>query len=81
MGSILHKTQSPNLMNLSRVSNPPKNRFQLSAGLNLETLNAILSGTNHIWSGVSNLSRGSNSLNLAFGHLIVFIKSGSSFKT
>ena len=25
-----------------------KNRFQLSAGLNLETLNAILSGTNHI---------------------------------
>ena len=26
-----------------------KNRFQLSAGLNLETLNEILSGTNHIW--------------------------------
>jgi len=25
-----------------------KNRFQLSAGLYLETLNAILSGTNHI---------------------------------
>ena len=25
-----------------------KNRFQLSAGLNLETLNTILSGTNHI---------------------------------
>jgi len=25
-----------------------KNRFQLSAGLNLETLNAFLSGTNHI---------------------------------
>ena len=26
-----------------------KNRFQLSAGLNLETLNTILSETNHIW--------------------------------
>ena len=26
----------------------PKNRFQLSAGLNLKTLNTILSGTNHI---------------------------------
>ena len=25
-----------------------QNRFQLSAGLNLETLNTILSGTNHI---------------------------------
>ena len=25
-----------------------KNRFQLSAGLNLETINTILSGTNHI---------------------------------
>ena len=25
-----------------------KNRFQLSAGLNLEKLNTILSGTNHI---------------------------------
>ena len=25
-----------------------KNRFQMSAGLNLETLNTILSGTNHI---------------------------------
>ena len=27
----------------------PQNRFQLSAGLNLERLNTILSGTNHIW--------------------------------
>ena len=26
----------------------PKNRFQLSAGLNLEKLNTILSETNHI---------------------------------
>ena len=26
-----------------------KNRFQLRANLNLETLNTILSGTNHIW--------------------------------
>ena len=28
--------------------NFPKNRFQLSAGLNLEKLNTILSGPNHI---------------------------------
>ena len=27
----------------------PKNRFQLSAGLNLEKCNTILSETNHIW--------------------------------
>ena len=27
----------------------PKNQFQLIAGLNLEKLNTILSGTNHIW--------------------------------
>ena len=27
----------------------PQTRFQLSAGLNLEKLNTILSGTNHIW--------------------------------
>ena len=26
-----------------------ENRIQLSAGWNLETLNTILSGTNHIW--------------------------------
>ena len=26
-----------------------KNRFQLITGLNLEKLNTILSGTNHIW--------------------------------
>ena len=39
-----------------------KNRFQLSVGLNLEKLNTILSGTNHIW-----LGRGSNSLNSASG--------------
>ena len=26
-----------------------KNRFQLIAGLNLENLNTILSGRNHIW--------------------------------
>ena len=38
-----------NLMNLNRVSNPPQNRFQLSVGWNLESLNTILSGTNHIW--------------------------------
>ena len=33
-----------NLMESSRVPNPP-----LSAGLNLETLNTILSKANHIW--------------------------------
>ena len=27
----------------------PKNRFQMSAGLNLEKFNTILSETNHIW--------------------------------
>ena len=30
-----------------------KNRFQLSTGLNLETLNRVLSGTNHIWAAAS----------------------------
>ena len=32
-------------------SKSAKNRFQLSAGLNLKTLNTILSETNHIWAG------------------------------
>ena len=40
----------------------PQKRFQLSAGFNLEKLNKILSGTNHIMSRLSNLSRGSKSL-------------------
>ena len=31
-----------------RRLNSAKNRFQLSAGLNLETTNTILSGTNYI---------------------------------
>ena len=39
-------TQCPNLMNFSRVSNPQKNRIQLSAGLNLKKLNTILNGPN-----------------------------------
>jgi len=26
-----------------------KNRFQLSVGLNFETMNTIICGTNHIW--------------------------------
>ena len=39
--------QSPNLMNLSRVSNPPKPVLIASAGLNLETLNTLSNGTNH----------------------------------
>ena len=38
----------PNLKKLSRVSNPPKPGFKLSAGLNRETLNTISSRTNHI---------------------------------
>ena len=29
--------------------NTPKNRFQLSAGINIEKLNTILSETNQIW--------------------------------
>ena len=40
-----------NLKNLSRGLNPPKSaktRFKFSAGLNLETFNTILSGTNNI---------------------------------
>ena len=36
--------QCSNLMNLKSA----KNRFQLSAGLNLEPMNTILSKTNHI---------------------------------
>ena len=52
-----HVTPSPvnnlrwNLKNLSRGLNPPKSaktRFKFSAGLNLETFNTILSGTNNI---------------------------------
>ena len=42
-----------------------KNWFQLGAGLNLETMHTILSGTN----GGLNLNRGSNSLNSASGLL------------
>ena len=53
------------------------NRFQFSAGLNLETLHAILSGTNHYLTNVSNLCRGSNSLNSASGLPKVF--SGSIY--
>ena len=40
----------------------PKNRFQLSAGLNLETLNTILSETNHI------------SLNSASGYIFYSVR-------
>ena len=50
--SIQHKSfQRWNLKNLSRGLNPPKpakTRFKFSAGLNLETFDTILSGTNHI---------------------------------
>ena len=42
----------PNLMNLSRVSNPPKTGFHLvRAGLNLEKLNTILMWNNHLIRG------------------------------
>ena len=44
---VSFKHQSPNLMNFNFGLNPLKNDFQLSAGLNLEELDAILSGTNH----------------------------------
>ena len=33
----------------------PKNRFQFSAGLNLEKFNTILNGTNLIWDAASAL--------------------------
>ena len=46
----------------------PKNRFQLSAGLNLEKFNTILSEINHLSRGL-NLSCGSNSLNSASGYI------------
>ena len=35
-----------------------KNRFQLSAGLNLEAINTILSRTNHIWAAAQILKIG-----------------------
>ena len=59
-GSI--KLYFDNLINLSRVSNLPKNRFQLSSGLNLETLNTILVEPT-VFEQRLKLSRGSNSLN------------------
>ena len=37
----------PNLKNLNRVAEPP-NRFKLSAVWNLEILNTITNGTNHV---------------------------------
>ena len=36
-------------MNLIRVLNPPKTGFNWASALNLETINTILSGINHIW--------------------------------
>ena len=44
-----------------------KTRFKLSAGLNLETFDTILSGTNRYLSRYLNLNRRSNSLNSATG--------------
>ena len=55
--------QNMNLMNLSRVLNPPKTGFHLSAGLNLEKLNTILSETN----------RGTHSLNSVSVLLLIYV--------
>ena len=38
----------PNLIEFEPRLKSAKARFQLSAGVNLETLNTILSGTNHV---------------------------------
>ena len=45
--SIILKNQRPNLKNLNRVAEPQKS-VPMSAGSNLETLNTISSGTNHV---------------------------------
>ena len=50
-----------------------KNRFQLSAGLNIEALNKILSGNQPYLSRSLNLSRGSNSLNSVLVVVDLFI--------
>ena len=47
-------------------SKSAKTRFKLSAGLNLQTFDTILSGTNHL-SRSLNLNRRLNSLNSATG--------------
>ena len=47
----------------------PKNRFQLSAGLNLKKLNTILSETKSYLSRGLNLNCGSNSLKSASGYI------------
>ena len=54
-----------------------KTRFKLSAGLNLETFDTILSGTNHDLSRGLNINRRSNSLNSATGGMNLF---GKDFK-
>ena len=43
---IMHKESEFNELEPRLKS--AKNQFQMSAGLNLETLNTILSGTNHV---------------------------------
>ena len=47
-----------------------KTWFKLSAGLNLETFDTILSGTNQYLRRGLNLNRRSNSLNSVNGYLI-----------
>ena len=46
-------------MNLSSGSNSPKTSFIWASGLNLEKLNTILSGTNHIFTFKLNLNSAS----------------------
>ena len=46
---ILFINLSPNFNELKPRLKSPKNRFQFSAGLNLEKISTILSEANHIW--------------------------------
>ena len=46
---ILFINLSPIFNELKPRLKSPKNRFQLSAGLNLEKISTILSEANHIW--------------------------------
>ena len=49
-----------------------KTRFKFSAGLNLETFDTILSGTNHYLNHGLNLNRRLNSLNSVSGLILYF---------
>ena len=56
-----------NLKNLSRGLNPPKTRFKLSAGLNLETFDTNFKWNQPYLNRGLNLNHRSNSLNSATG--------------